>query len=60
MTLAGMISIADINNLSLDQLGVELAASTKPWSLAVYKYIRDFGFGDEMMLKLNNASFRLI
>ena len=25
-------------DLVLDQLGVELAASTKPWSVAVYKY----------------------
>ncbi|MBI2859254.1 MAG: MmgE/PrpD family protein [Chloroflexi bacterium] len=26
----------------LDQLGVELAASTKPWSQAIYKYARSF------------------
>ncbi len=48
----------------LDQLGVELAASTKPWSMAVYKYIRGFGgsgestivnYGDKV--RAENAAF---
>ncbi|MBI2859843.1 MAG: MmgE/PrpD family protein [Chloroflexi bacterium] len=51
-------------DLILDQLGVELAASTKPWSVAVLRYIRDQGsrgpstivnYGDKMTME--NAAF---
>ena len=35
--------IAKAKELILDQLGVQLAASTKPWSKAVYKYVRGLG-----------------
>ncbi|MBI2859488.1 MAG: MmgE/PrpD family protein [Chloroflexi bacterium] len=37
----GNAVIEKAKDLILDQLGVELAASTKPWSVAVYRYVRD-------------------
>ena len=34
-------------DLVLDQLAGQLAASTKPWSLAVYKYVKGLGGPEE-------------
>jgi len=51
-------------DLVLDQIGIELATSTKPWGLAVLKYVRSFcslgestiiGYGDKV--KAENAAF---
>ncbi|MBI2859253.1 MAG: MmgE/PrpD family protein [Chloroflexi bacterium] len=56
--------IEHAQDIMLDQLGVEIAASTKPWSVAVLKYVRTFGgpaestivnYGDKM--KAENAAF---
>ena len=56
-------------DLILDHLGVGLATSIKPWSVAVYKYARDFGgrgestivnYGDKVRAEnaaLANAAF---
>jgi 2-methylcitrate dehydratase PrpD len=51
-------------DLILDQIGVALAASSKPWSLKVYDYVKGFGgqrestilnYGDKV--KAENAAF---
>lgn len=50
--------------LILDQLGIQLAVSTMPWSIAAYRYVREFGgpsestivnYGDRV--KAENAAF---
>ena len=73
--LAGFLSEVSYNDINreviertkdliLDQLGVEIATSAKPWSLAVYKYARSFDdsmestiirYGDKV--KAENAVF---
>ncbi|MEI9479923.1 MAG: MmgE/PrpD family protein, partial [Deltaproteobacteria bacterium] len=73
--LAGFLSEVSYNDINkeviertkdliLDQLGVEIATSAKPWSLAVYKYARSFDdskestiirYGDKV--KAENAAF---
>ncbi len=56
--------IEKAKDLILDQLGVELVASTKPWNVIVYKYVRGFGglgestivnYGDKV--RAENAAF---
>jgi len=35
--------IAKAKELILDQIGVQLASSTKPWSVSVYQYTKSLG-----------------
>ena len=56
--------IEKTKDLVLDQLGIELAASTKPWSVVVYDYVRGLGGSGESTIvnygnkvRAENAAF---